>query len=368
MLGRAACRALLSPSATASAGAAGPVASRISQLCSSGVQTVADRSSSDSADASPSSTAGPSMLSASPILASRVTGLPACSHASLATPMPLSLRALHMGRALQAPSPAGEASGGSGSGSGDGAGASGSGGDPTWKPPPAAPVQNPLQAALAEAAAASRSRAPTEAAEAGSLDEASRAAAATGRSRRGVGRTWVWYDESDEREERRKERQRQQYGDAGTTYMLDVPQSMKKMDRILKLIRGLPYDEAVAQCQLVPHKAAKYVLQALEVAREDAVEAKGLSGERLVVSTIFVTKGMYDKGMQPMGKGGSGRLYTRKSHLRVALTESDGRPPTFSARVVPPLMGTFSAAWGRMGAGAGAGGSARPRFAYRVEV
>ncbi len=33
-----------------------------------------------------------------------------------------------------------------------------------------------------------------------------------------------------------------------------------------------------------------------------------------------MTKGVYVKGMQPMGKGGSGRNTQRKSHLRVSVS------------------------------------------------
>ncbi len=46
------------------------------------------------------------------------------------------------------------------------------------------------------------------------------------------------YDESDERQERDKERLRSRYGSVGTAHLLDVPQSMKKMDRIVRLVGG----------------------------------------------------------------------------------------------------------------------------------
>lgn len=188
-------------------------------------------------------------------------------------------------------------------------------------------------------------------------------------SRRAARRTWLWYDESDERQERDKERLRSRYGGVGSAHLLDVPQSMKKMDRIVRLVRGLRYDEAAAQCHLVPHKAAKYVLKALEEARRDAEEAQGLRADRLVVDTIYVTKGVYVKGMQPMGKGGTGRNTQRKSHLRVVLAES-GAAPSLSARQVPTLM----AQWTQPALGASLAGhqghaaGPRRRFAYRIEV
>eukprot|EP00798_Chlamydomonas_sp_ICE-L_P032558 gene32558-17277_t len=74
-----------------------------------------------------------------------------------------------------------------------------------------------------------------------------------------VPRSWVWYDENEEREEQKKDR-RKTYPTAGHAHMLNVPQSQKKLDRILDMIRGLHYEEAVTQCQMVPHKAARLLL------------------------------------------------------------------------------------------------------------
>lgn len=48
-------------------------------------------------------------------------------------------------------------------------------------------------------------------------------------------RTWSWYDESDERAERRRETA-VQYPDAGHAHYKGIPQSMKKMRRIIKLV------------------------------------------------------------------------------------------------------------------------------------
>ncbi len=48
-------------------------------------------------------------------------------------------------------------------------------------------------------------------------------------------RNWQWYDASDEREEQKRER-RKSYPTAGHAHMLHAPQSLKKFDRILKLV------------------------------------------------------------------------------------------------------------------------------------
>ncbi|KAG2430929.1 hypothetical protein HXX76_009900 [Chlamydomonas incerta] len=218
-------------------------------------------------------------------------------------------------------------------------------------------VTNPLAAALASAAASGPESAG------GGLAQASQAAAGRGRRQ---ARNWMWYDEEDEREERRKERRRFAWAMGpggeevqGAAHLMDVPQSMKKMQRIIKLVRGLPYTDAVAQCTLVPHKAARYMLQALEAAYEDATQAKGLHPEHLVVGTVFVTRGRYEQGISFHAKGRPGANTHRRSHVRVVL-HAAGVPPTPFARVVAPLMGRRSTG--------GGDGAPRPRFAYRTEL
>lgn len=68
------------------------------------------------------------------------------------------------------------------------------------------------------------------------------------------------YDERDEREERRKDLRRS-YAQQGTVYMMGVPLSMKKLQRFMRLVRGLHVSEAMNQCRMFPHKAAGFVLE-----------------------------------------------------------------------------------------------------------
>ncbi|GLC61044.1 hypothetical protein PLESTB_001709900 [Pleodorina starrii] len=280
------------------------------------------------------------------------------SHFLPPAPTPAFLRALHVSAPAAAPA-ANDSSGGTGSG-GTGSGGTGGGGGGAAAPG-SEPVQNPLQAALAAASGVQPS------AQGGLEGKAVK-------GRRRERRTWMWYDEDDERTERRHERAREQYTYAGTAYMEGITQSVKKMNRIVRLVRGLSYADAVAQCKLVPHKAARH---ALEAAYQDATQVVGLDGERLVVGIIYATRGRVEKAMQRMGRGRSGRMFTRSSHLRVTLRESRERPsdsPGFRMRTVTPLMGVMTgaaapaAAWLTRGPAAAARTAQRPRFAYRVEV
>ncbi|GLI63358.1 hypothetical protein VaNZ11_006289 [Volvox africanus] len=277
------------------------------------------------------------------------------------------IRALHIGLAGAAPADAKSESPDSAGARSGSSGGNGGGSDTSALTSTttisSAPVQNPLQAALAAASGSQP------------LEQLGRAARVT-KGRRRQKRTWMWYDEDDEREERRNERAREQYHNVGTAYMSNITQSVKKMNRIVRLVRGLSYADAVAQCELVPHKAAKYVRQALEAAYQDATQAVGLDGERLVVGIIYATRGRVEKAMQRMGRGRSGRMFTRTSHLRVVLRESRQRSPAFQMRQVAPLMSVITganppvAAWlarGQPSVGTRAT-SARRRFAYQVEV
>lgn len=56
-------------------------------------------------------------------------------------------------------------------------------------------------------------------------------------------RDWAWYDEDDERQEMRRDMGKL-FPTAGYTHVRNIPQSLKKMDRIVKLVscwgRGCP--------------------------------------------------------------------------------------------------------------------------------
>ena len=137
-------------------------------------------------------------------------------------------------------------------------------------------------------------------------------------------RTWLWYDSDDERKEQANERKgiAERYAKAGYAKRLNVPQSQKKVDRVLKLIRGLRYDEALHQLRMIPHKAGRIVIECLEKAHEDAV-SKSLDERRLVVATLFGTKGQNETtGIIYMGKGFSAPKILHRTHITVALREA----------------------------------------------
>ncbi|KAL6763743.1 hypothetical protein V8C86DRAFT_2489439 [Haematococcus lacustris] len=178
-------------------------------------------------------------------------------------------------------------------------------------------------------------------------------------------RPWRWYDDWDERQWQKQEILKQWDG-SGYAHLKSIPHSMKKVDRILRLVRGLSYEEAMHQCRVRPHKAARYTqqmaarfardparvsswrgrvhagpgsVQVLEHAKRDA-ESKGISGSTLVVDRILVTKGSYTKYQGHKAKGQSTRLMHRTSHVEAVLRPlpSSVEYCGFTATAVPTLV------------------------------
>lgn len=167
----------------------------------------------------------------------------------------------------------------------------------------------------------------------------------------GKQRTWQWYDLTDEKEERQRAKLRK-YPDAGHVVALNIPQSLKKMNRVLRVVRRLSYSEAMHQLYPLPHKAARFIKESLEKAREDA-KRKGLKVEALYIDTIYATKGQHEKRVKFMGKGNVGLRVHRRSHLKVVLRE-DVNYKSWKTELLPPKQSTWKT---------------RPKsFDYRAEV
>lgn len=146
-------------------------------------------------------------------------------------------------------------------------------------------------------------------------------------------RTWQWYDLDDEKEERRHARKKT-YPDAGHVFALNIPQSVKKMNRVIRALRKLSYEEAMYQLAPLPYKAARFITSAMENAREDA-KRKGLDPDKLYIDEVRASKGQNVKRVKFMGKGKLGLRVHRRSHLRVVLRE-DADYKSWKTMLLPP--------------------------------
>jgi ribosomal protein L22 len=143
--------------------------------------------------------------------------------------------------------------------------------------------------------------------------------------------------------------------------------SPKKLNAVAQLTRGLSVEQALAQCELLPKKAARLVLVALRSAAANATHNHGLAAERLVVQKAFVGKGRFLKRIKFHARGKTGVMHHGVSRLTIILEE---RPLglRLSKRTARPAEGRASQAprsaqQGEAALVAGEGAAAAPEAA-----
>eukprot|EP00026_Physarum_polycephalum_P013308 Phypoly_transcript_13694.p1 GENE.Phypoly_transcript_13694~~Phypoly_transcript_13694.p1 ORF type:complete len:258 (+),score=78.43 Phypoly_transcript_13694:254-1027(+) len=102
-----------------------------------------------------------------------------------------------------------------------------------------------------------------------------------------------------------------------------------KMALILNQIRGLSYQEAVAQMQFSKKHMAVYVKRALNSARYNAENIHNMNPDRLLVENCWVCKGRYLKRLKIHARGKHGMMVHPYFHITVVLREV---PPTAGER------------------------------------
>jgi len=97
--------------------------------------------------------------------------------------------------------------------------------------------------------------------------------------------------------------------------------SMKKLQLLTDLVRGLTYKEAQIQLKLSDKRAAKEVLRTLDSCRFNAENAKGLVPERLIVSEVWCGRSSYIKRRRYHSKGRAGTVFIPIVNLHMVLKE-----------------------------------------------
>lgn len=98
-----------------------------------------------------------------------------------------------------------------------------------------------------------------------------------------------------------------------------VRMSPSKAIRVLDVIRGKKYTEAVAICENTPHDAAKVILKVVNSAAANAENNLGLSKDDLYVAECYANPGPILKRMMPRAKGRGDRILKRTTHISVVL-------------------------------------------------
>lgn len=97
--------------------------------------------------------------------------------------------------------------------------------------------------------------------------------------------------------------------------------SPRKLDLIVKPIRGLNLEEALIQMRLSTKKKSMYVRQLLWKMREECINTHNMDPNRLVLSEIYVTKAQFLKRINFHAKGQHGIRFRYYAHLFATITE-----------------------------------------------
>jgi len=99
--------------------------------------------------------------------------------------------------------------------------------------------------------------------------------------------------------------------------------SPRKLDRVVKLVRGMQAKEALQMLKLMPQKGAKILAKVIQSAIANAKHNYKLAEEGLVISEAFANKGMDLKRWQPVSRGRVHPILKRSSHLTVWLESKE---------------------------------------------
>ena len=99
--------------------------------------------------------------------------------------------------------------------------------------------------------------------------------------------------------------------------------SPKKFNAVLRLVRGLRVDDAVAQLSLSPKRYADVVRRVVQSAAANATNNHDLDREKLVIAEAVVGKGVFQKMVSIHGRGRAGVMHKPKSHVRIEVAERE---------------------------------------------
>lgn len=97
--------------------------------------------------------------------------------------------------------------------------------------------------------------------------------------------------------------------------------SPRKIRRVIDLIRGKDYGEAVSILNFTPTPAAEPIRKVLQSAAANAENNLSLDSDRLFVKTCFVDAGMSFKRMHPTTMGRARIIKRRSSHITIHVAE-----------------------------------------------
>jgi large subunit ribosomal protein L22 len=106
-------------------------------------------------------------------------------------------------------------------------------------------------------------------------------------------------------------------------YVRTIQMSPRKMRAVVNMIRGESVEKALGTLRLMPKKASRLIIKALESATANAEDKSGgeVDVDDLRVKTITVDNGPIVKRWLPRAMGRANRIQHRTSHLTVVVSD-----------------------------------------------
>ena len=99
-----------------------------------------------------------------------------------------------------------------------------------------------------------------------------------------------------------------------------VKSAPRKFMRIMDLMRGMNALAALNQLKFQPHKAARMLEKTIKSAIANATHNNKMPAETLVISEVYVNKGVNMKRIQPRARGRAFPIIKRSAHVTVCLS------------------------------------------------
>jgi large subunit ribosomal protein L22 len=122
----------------------------------------------------------------------------------------------------------------------------------------------------------------------------------------------------------------------------NIRHSPWRLNLVCQMVAGLPYQEAMTQLDYCKKSMAPKVQKMLERTANLADIRHGLQPSQLEVAECFATRGTPLKRVKTMGRGRSGRMEHKHSHMRLVLREVDFKLRLYQAPSVNQKKKVFT--------------------------
>lgn len=104
-----------------------------------------------------------------------------------------------------------------------------------------------------------------------------------------------------------------------TAHQKFIRQTPRKLRLVADLVRGMSVDQAMAQLNHSPKRAASTIKHVLTQAQNNAVNNNQLNPGSLVVNEVQIQEGPTFKRWQPVSRGRAHPILKRSSHIKIVL-------------------------------------------------